>query len=756
MRVAIFIENERIELFNDENIEIVSSITDSSDVSSNTTDYSKGFTVPASDKNNAIFKHYYNANIDNTFDARVKKNARIEIDGLPFKSGKMRLDKVNIKNDKPSSYSLNFFGKLLNLKDKLKDDELTSLDLSDLNFDWTYANMIEALKNDLSDGKIIANLITKKRVYYNSDPSDNTNDETIFNIRNVGANPLNLRPSIKLIEIIKAIESKYDFNFSNDFFGRTEFDQLYLWLNNSATLEGRPSEQLLNLTNSIGFDLGFNITTKTWINSSYFNSTTDFRRFRYRVAVLTPSTNPYTIVVKNFGQVVAEIEGQSGFLQSEWIEILTQANTPFSIQFFIRSVASITYEASIQLEQTTYQIIAPISIQQAVNTPPLQDLITQFQVANNMPKMKIIDFLKSLFQLFKLVIIQENDTDIYVNTLVDYYTQGKLWDVTKYVNFDSNEVNRGDLLNEINFNFVEPSTFLNKQFKLNTGIAYGDEELKLSDENGELLDGKKLEIKPQFEQILYERLTDLNDSELTNIMYGLTMDENLKPKNPKAHIFYNNRVDVTAKPFKVQTNASGANTTITGLINTSAHTLGFVEPQFATIFSEEFNAWNGALISNNLYTNYYKNYIESIFNIKRRDFTFKSILPLHILLALRLNDVLKIKENYYRIDKYTANITSKEVQLNLINAFDTTINSFTTTQTIYFIGAKQASQTVYVNSTSEFTGSLKDDPTWLDFTIDGNLVTLTFDENTTGELREAELSLDRGKDNIKIQFVQEI
>jgi hypothetical protein len=254
MRVAIFIENERIELFNDENIEIVSSITDSSDVSSNTTDYSKGFTVPASDKNNAIFKHYYNANIDNTFDARVKKNARIEIDGLPFKSGKMRLDKVNIKNDKPSSYSLNFFGKLLNLKDKLKDDELTSLDLSDLNFDWTYANMIEALKNDLSDGKIIANLITKKRVYYNSDPSDNTNDETIFNIRNVGANPLNLRPSIKLIEIIKAIESKYDFNFSNDY---------------SFDIVGSPSITPLNnqlLDYAAGWVMTLDVDISNWTN----------------------------------------------------------------------------------------------------------------------------------------------------------------------------------------------------------------------------------------------------------------------------------------------------------------------------------------------------------------------------------------------------------------------------------------------------------------------------------------------------------
>jgi hypothetical protein len=619
--------------------------------------------------------------------------------------------------------------------------------------------MIEALKNDLHDGKIITTLLAKKRYYYNSNVTDNTNNATTVNIANIGLNPLNLKPSIKLIEIIKAIEAKYNFNFSNDFFGRTEFDNLYMWLNNSASIQGRPTEQLLNLFETFGADVGFNTTTKTWINSSYYTSVSDFRIFRYRVAVLTTSTEPYKIIVKNFGQVIAEIEGTSGFFQSDYLSFGTAENTPFEIQFFISSTASITYNAAVNLERITgsgasFPLIPFFLAIQDVNTLPIENLITEFNVSANLPKMKIIDFLKSLFAMFKLVVIQENDTDIYINTLIDYYNQGNLYDITKYVDFESSEVSRGNLFNEINFNFIEPSTLLNKQFKLNTSIAYGDEELKLQDENGELLDGSKLEIKPQFEQILYERLVDVDNSELTNIQYGLITDENLQPKNPKAHIYYNNREDVTDKPFKVQTNPAGANATVTGFINIPSQTLGFNNPQFAVIFSEEFNTWNGALISNNLYTNYYKNYIESIFNIKRRNYSFKSVLPLNILLALRLNDVLKIKENYYRIDKYTANITSKEVQLNLLNAFDGVINGFTTDRTFYFIGARQTSQTIYINSSTTFDAEFKTIPTWAEFEINGNIITMIFEENTGTVFRETELSLDRGKDNITIKFVQ--
>ena len=751
MIVGIFIGNDKLELFADENIEIVSSITDSSDITKNTTDYSKGFTVPASDRNNAIFKHYYNADVDNTFDARVKIDGRIELDGLPFKSGKIRLDKVNVKKQKASSYSINFFGKLVNLKDKLKDDELNSLDLSDLNFDLIRQNMVNGLKplGIFFDSKIIVNLLSKKRLYYNTDPVDTTNTETTVNIANVALDPLELRPSIKLIEIVKAIEVKYGFVFSRDFFGRSEFDNLYLWLNNNSAIQGTPTEKLINWTEGNATDFGLNLTTDIWSNNTFFSSLSNKQSFRYKVAITTSNPEPYKVVVKNYGVKVAELDSSGGNFESEWVEIKTLNSTPvdFEYTFYVASTTSMTYTASISI----FKMIPLVQVGKFANASSAS-LISIFQVSANLPKMKIIDFLKSIFQLFKLVIIQNDDVNIYINTQVDYYSQGKLWDVSRYIDYESNDVNRGDILNEIDFSFIEPTTLLNSQFKLNTRIAYGDEYLKLTDENGDLLDGNKLEVKPQFEQMIYERLRDVETGELTNIMYGLSADATLQPQNPKGHIFYNNKENITEIPFKIIKNDALEIESFLGFLNIPSHTLGFVAPQYATIFSEEFNEWDGTLISNNLYSNYYKDFIDSIFNIKRRNYNYSSILPLNILLALRLNDVLKIKENYYRIDKFTANITNNKVQLNLINSFDNTINPFATDGTIFF--ARGSSQTIFVRGNDAFTVTLVGSPTWASYTISGRVINIELDNNDTGLDREVSVEIESGSNTITVEVIQ--
>ena len=374
-----------------------------------------------------------------------------------------------------------------------------------------------------------------------------------------------------------------------------------------------------------------------------------------------------------------------------------------------------------------------------------------------MPKIKIIDFMRALFQMFKLLVIQKNSTNIYVNTLVDYYSQGRLIDITSFVDFESYDVNRGDILNEINFNFEPPTTLLNMQFKLNTGIAYGDEVTKLADENGKLLDGQKFEVKLPFEQIVYERLTDSNDGILTNIMYGLSTDRELKPVNPKPHVFYNNVVTMLGgKNLKI-INTLGSIQTLSGNVNTASHTLNFFQPQFSTTFSEEFNEWDGSLISNNLYTNYYKDYIESLFNIKRRNFKFKSFLPLNILTSLSLNDVLKIKENYYRIDNFTLNLLTTEGTLNLINSFDNTINPFSAGQTIIFSDARQTTQTAYVKGNDSFTVTINDEgfgTGWISSTINDRLITFELEINTTGFDRSVTIEIDNGIKIITLILVQ--
>ena len=215
MRTTLYIGGWRLDQFGDEAATVVSSVLDITDITKNTGDYTKTFTVPASKRNNILFKHWYDADIDNGFDARLKVDGRIELDGLPFKDGLWRLSKVSIKKNEPSSYTINFFGKLPSLKDIVKKDLLSDLDLSAYNHDYDSDTVKEGLTVGLFDKDVIYNLFAKKQYYYNSDPSDNTQLPTIANIAGDGGVDTgviwnDLHPSLRLLSIIEAIEERYN------------------------------------------------------------------------------------------------------------------------------------------------------------------------------------------------------------------------------------------------------------------------------------------------------------------------------------------------------------------------------------------------------------------------------------------------------------------------------------------------------------------------------------------------------------------
>ena len=215
MITAIYIGTERLELFEDESIVIKSSVAKIEDITKIFTDTSNDFTVPASDKNNAIFEHWYESNLINGFDARKKVPAVIELSGINFKVGKIRLNKVNFKHNQPESYSLDFFGNLVDIKDKLQDDKLTDLDLSALDFVYNSTSVKTKLQ---TVGDVSFSLLSKRRLLYDSsNGTDNTDKQTNIYFDgtndNTGLKPSDLTASVKQLKIIEAIESKYNFNF---------------------------------------------------------------------------------------------------------------------------------------------------------------------------------------------------------------------------------------------------------------------------------------------------------------------------------------------------------------------------------------------------------------------------------------------------------------------------------------------------------------------------------------------------------------
>ena len=111
-----------LDLFKDEKIELKSSVQDISDISEVFTDFSKDFTIPASKTNNGVFKHYYNNDLDQ-FNANVRIDGIIEINGTPFRKGKIQLESAEVKNNQVESYKVSFYGDNVSLKDKFGDDK---------------------------------------------------------------------------------------------------------------------------------------------------------------------------------------------------------------------------------------------------------------------------------------------------------------------------------------------------------------------------------------------------------------------------------------------------------------------------------------------------------------------------------------------------------------------------------------------------------------------------------------------------------
>jgi hypothetical protein len=174
--IQLYIGTDRVEMFDDESVSITQSIKNVKDISKVFTTFTRQFTVPASKPNNKIFKHYYNYDIDNGFDARTRKDATIELNYLPFRKGKLKLDGVDMRDNKPYAYRLTFFGSVVELKDILGEDKLPSLTALNIDFKYDPDSILANLKRLTSynaagsaqDGYSLPLITHSQRLYYDS------------------------------------------------------------------------------------------------------------------------------------------------------------------------------------------------------------------------------------------------------------------------------------------------------------------------------------------------------------------------------------------------------------------------------------------------------------------------------------------------------------------------------------------------------------------------------------------------------------
>ena len=76
-RYQIYNDFTKLELFKDESVSITDTIQNVKDPAKIFAPFSQQFSVPASKHNNKFFKHYYNSEVVNSYDARFQGDALI-------------------------------------------------------------------------------------------------------------------------------------------------------------------------------------------------------------------------------------------------------------------------------------------------------------------------------------------------------------------------------------------------------------------------------------------------------------------------------------------------------------------------------------------------------------------------------------------------------------------------------------------------------------------------------------------------------
>ena len=686
----LYIDGQRIDLFSDESIQITSSIQNVRDIAKIFSDYSTPFAVKASRNNNVVFKHYHDGDIVDGFDARFRTDAVLELNYQPFRKGAITLNRVLMRNNKAYAYDINFYGSTATLTNILGEEKIDSLTyLDNYNHVWNNSNILTGLVSGLTLNSqslaVIYPLISPEyRFIYDSTlgsvPAKTRNiaDSTISD-DTAGVHAEDLKPAIKLIHIIEAIEDRFpQIQFSRDFFGTSVFTELYMWMHREpGTLfkEVKYTEVIAGTYALDGLPVINCSQDFITLSSNAFSFSSTALSFNTTSCVATITVTPASaeeygirVIDTNRGnEVLYEENNISGTrVQAITLDGAGESFRTYNVQAIIIKPATSTLTTvdvawgTVTTKDTGSSVCTNtknFSITSALN------LVGNIIVRNHLPDLKILDFLTCIFKMFNLTAYEEDGT-IVVKTLDSYYAAGTSYDITQYVNVAESEVVRPPMFNEIEFKYKQPVTFLADEFKNRNNMEFGSEQFKVVI-GDKYIDGTKYAIELPFEKMVYERLSDNNAAITeTDATYGYFVDKDQNPVKGSPLIFY--RANTTLTGAKYIYLKDIGDTGYSQIINYNRPSNVKKDESVTLNFGEENDEYALVYNDNSLFNNYYTNYVSGVFNERSRMLKISADLPLKILTKYKLNDRFIVNKVSYRINQITTNMMTNKSELELI------------------------------------------------------------------------------------------
>jgi hypothetical protein len=723
------LQYERLELFDDEKINITLNVQNLSDISKTFTDFSQSFTVPGSIVNNRIFEHFYQNDVDGTLDHNLKRPAYIEIDFIPFRTGVISLEKANMKNGNVDNYSITFFGNLTSLKNIFKEIKINQLDYSSLEFPYNSGTVYTLITDTTTDYPIRFPLIANNRLWTYADGG--TNDITVAN-PNKAIQYTELFPAIKVKEIFNAIEAYFDITFSSVFFNDEKFTKLFLEAKNAQLMSfiSEPRDLIFEAITSIitpdsviyppqYVDIANNSINVLYNPNNVLNHDITITR-----TSITGSGSYFIDVYKN-GIFDQTFIGDNLTIGVHGINVQNVAGLNYVYTFKVRANTGVNVEFEIQYNIS--RLSGTILNYFCLFPTQITSFNDYFNIANYLPDIKVADFFSGILKQFNLTCVGVDQTSFQIEPLENWYNQGATIDVTKYIDSETADISKAPLFRNIAFKYQQSEAFTNRNYFKLSNSEYGNTNNIFN------YDGGDFTIESPFENLLFTRSVGSAGQEA---ILGYFLNQNYQSYIPKPTLlyYYGDSGTLTTN-IKL---ADGATYT-----NISSYILFGQDLDInGTIYSLNFGADNSIIlnqtIQNSLFATYYFSYLTNLYDLKQRITTVKSMLPLSIITNLQLNDRLIIRDKRYIINDIKLELTSGEATLTLYNDFRDVLlgNVDLVDNGLNFVPLlvpyRNGNQSAIITSDPPTLGIIVPNQTWAVGNIDTKQVTLVVPINTTG------------------------
>jgi hypothetical protein len=659
--------SERLELFNDETINLTSTVQNVQDISKTFTDFSQSFTIPANDHNNRILQHFYQSDVNALFDYNLRLDSFIEIDLTFFRRGKLQVEKANLKNGRPESYTVTFYGDGRTLKDYFGEDLLSDLDYTDYNHTYTGTEIANRISDGTNAYDVKYPLISSKRIWhYQSNYVDATSPNWL-DITSISQNDIHstsgavqyneLFPAFRVSKIFNLIEAKYGITFNGTFLNDERFTKLFLLYKNKNEFEVIGKQHLIDIESvsppsgiydlSSAFDITADTITFTEINGVLTHILS--------IDILTMSVLvPTFIDVYQNGNLLNSIEFSN--VGNYTLDVVNQSSgMNISYQVYLRPTQAVNITHSLNYAVNYLSGSSLITESQSTTNAASSMIMTQ-SLEYNAPQMKISDFFTGILKTFNMVCVSSGVNVYDVAPLDAWYGQGAIVDITEDTDIASIDVARMPLYKKIQFKFQESEAFLNKQFNQMFSRSYGDMTYQYD------YDGGEYTIELPFENLLQQKFTG------TQLQVGYALNNEFAPYTPKPILLY--QYDNQDCDFKLLV---GSHVTITSY-TPFGQDLRYNNTDLTLNFAPETSSLKLFPIQNTVFAQYYFSYLYNLYNLKQRLVTVKTILPVGVLTNLKLNDRLIIRDKRYIINDMNTNLTTGEVQFSLYLDFRPMIN----------------------------------------------------------------------------------